>query len=113
MALKNLALTPAEAKDTYLGCGPCEPDADNAPKYPWGTELNLEDETLEKLGIDRLPEVGEEVQITAVAKVTRVSASESQGGARRSLYLQITDMAVGLPSQSAESKLYGAGNPLA
>lgn len=114
MALKSLALTPAEAKDTYLGCAPCDAGEDNGPKYPWGTELNLEDDSLKKLGIEKLPEVGEVVNIMAQAKVTRVSASESQSGARRSLALQITDMAVDNPSQSRESKLYGntTENPL-
>lgn len=116
MGLKNLALTKSEAKDTMMGCAPCEPDVDNAPKYPWGTALDLDDETLSKLDMDKLPDVGVEVTITAKAKITRKSENEDQGGVRRSLGVQITDMSIGDPSQSAESKLYkdttGSGNPL-
>ena len=111
MALKNIAMSAAEAKETMIGYNTA--DVSNAPKYPYGTSLDLNNDTLEKLGITKLPSVGEEVTITAKAKVTRISAYEEQGGAEQCLGLQITDMDVSIPSQSqsASDKLYG-GNPL-
>ena len=111
MARKNLALTPDEAKETMIGYNSV--DASEAPKYPYGTCLDLNDESLQKLGITKLPNVGEEVTIQAKAKVTRISAYVEQGGAEQCLGLQITDMDVSIPSQSqsASDKLYG-GNPL-
>lgn len=109
MALKDLALSAAEAKKDMIGYASVEGDVDNMPKYPWGTSLDLDDDTLGKLGLAKLPEVGEEVAITAVAKVTRISANEDQGGMRKCLGLQITSMEVNVPSQtaSAADKLYG------
>jgi len=104
--MKDIALTAAEAKETMLGCSEA-----HAPKYPWGTSLEFDDETLEKLGITQLPDIGEEVAITAVAKVTRISASEDQDGARRCLGLQITLLDVNIPSQvlTPANKLYKNG----
>jgi len=101
--MKDLALTSAEAKETMLCSNPGD-----APKYPYGTALDLNDDTLKKLGISKLPEIGEEVAITAVAKVTRLSAYEEQDGPEQCLGLQITMMEVNIPSQvmTASGKLY-------
>lgn len=101
----SLALTADEAKETIIGCASSDPK--DMPKYPYGTTLDLNDETLKKLGLDKLPEVGEEVAITCLAKITRISAYEEQEGVERSLGLQIVDMDLNVPSQSAASKLYG------
>lgn len=63
------------------------------PKYPYGLCLSLDNEMMTKLGITDLLPVGTVVTITAKAKVTRASASEElDGGARKSMELQITDM---------------------
>lgn len=108
MPLKDLAMSPEEAKETMMGY--CESDVKDAPKYPWGTELDLNDTTLKKLGLTSLPAVGSEVTITAVAKVTRISAREEQGGAEQCLGLQITQMDLNSQGgeQPAANKLYGA-----
>lgn len=108
MTMQDLSLSPEEAKETMIGYSTSNPE--DAPKYPWGTSLDLDNDTLAKLGITKLPEVGEEVAITAIAKVTRISANEDQGGTRQCLGLQITTMEVGIPSQvtSAASKLYNS-----
>lgn len=106
--MKSIAMTKAEAKDSEL-CYAGTPDSDEAPKYPYGTCLDLNDDTLKKLGITKMPAIGEEVAITAIAKVTRLSMEEEeQGGAEMYLSLQITQMEVNIPSQvlSAPDKLY-------
>lgn len=65
-----------------------------APDYPYGLCLHLEDEELKKLGIDKLPDVGAEMTMTATVRVTRVSESEDERvpstGKERCVNLQIT-----------------------
>lgn len=104
MAIVDMALTAAEAKETMYSSDPSE-----APKYPYGLNLDLNDDTLKKLGIGKLPQVGDEVAITAVAKVTRISAYDEQGGTEQCLSLQIVGMEANIPSQveTPAGKLYG------
>lgn len=105
MALVDMALTADEAKETSM----MSYDPKEAPKYPYGLNLDFNDETLKKLGISKLPQVGEELAITAVAKVTRISAYDEQGGTEQCLGLQIVGMEVNIPSQveTPAGKLYG------
>lgn len=62
--------------------------SDNADGYPWGTRINLEQDTLDKLGIKRLPNVGDELMIEAKVRVISVRESDNS----KSVELQITDM---------------------
>lgn len=76
---------------------PSEPDR---PMYPWGLNLNLDNETLGKLGLDRLPPVGRDMILVARVNVTQVSEQESRepGGkatTNRHVGLQITEMGLG------------------
>src|SRR5688572_2836684 len=66
--------------------------AADSPEYPWGLQLNLGDEELEKLGVEDLPGTDVAVKVYAVATVTRISVDESDGAKRRSMTLQITDL---------------------
>lgn len=107
MALKDMAMTADEAKETLLS--PEKTDVGEAPKYPYGLSLDLGGMTLEKLGVTNLPAVGSEVQITAVARVTRVSAYDEQDGIEQCVGLQITSMEMntnGAGTSSAAQKLY-------
>lgn len=88
--MTNMQMTAEEAKE-YT-----QPIAvGDAPKYPYGLCLCLNDESLKKLGIsDPLP-VGTEVVITARAKVTSAGAREEiDGGKYANMDLQITDMEI-------------------
>lgn len=80
--------------------------------YPWGLCINLDNETLKKLGATPQP-VGSEVMITARAIIKSTSSRESEDGARHDASLQITDMAISAASQqeqkSAAETLYGTG----
>ena len=67
--------------------------------YSYGTRIELDEETLKKLGIKDLPDAGETLMLSAEAKV--ISASEhtsSYSGEKkkthRSVSLQITKMCV-------------------
>ena len=87
------------------------------PDYPWGLQINLGKEELAKLGIDDLPEVGDEFHIYAVCKVTSVNQSVSEGGDdSKGVGLQITAMGAmheddaeeqGDAFSKAAKKLYG------
>jgi hypothetical protein len=70
-------------------------EKEDAPRYPYGLQIHLDKETLEKLGIKELPEIGKEVAIAAVAKVCSVSESEHMYGSDKCMGLQITAMSVG------------------
>jgi hypothetical protein len=92
MKLTNLKLSASEAKvDAGAPIGPKQ----NLPRYPYGMELRLDTEALDKLKIDLADyKVGETCMIEAKCLVTRMSESQSQGGKdRRDLKLQITDIA--------------------
>lgn len=77
-----------------------EPDQ---PRYPWGLEVSLNNESINKLGIDLENTQAEDtVYFVAQAKVTRVSSSENteyDGKVRknREIGLQIQKMAWGKP----------------
>ena len=75
--------------------------------YPYGLQIRLDNETIEKLGIP-LPEVGKEVNIVAKAKITSASERSVEGGeADRSVELQITEMAISKPEREVDTdKLY-------
>ena len=62
--------------------------------YPWGLVINLDESALKKLGISELPDAGDEVQIKAVGKASRVSSTTSEGKKLRSLEIQITKMGI-------------------
>jgi len=102
-SLINMQLSKEEAKQEV------SPSTEDAPKYPWGLEITLNDDSLTKLGVKSLPSVETEVTIIAKAVVSGVTERQSQGGENyRSLDLQITDMQLddNLLERATE-KLYG------
>lgn len=109
MDLKSMKLDKKEKDEYAKGSMACE-----RPDYPWGLSINLDDESLEKLGVDsvgKLPKVGDTMLCLCRVKVQSVSSSESasdENGARMNACLQITDFAWEPDSKdSAEEKLYG------
>lgn len=91
----DLKITAEEAKHEY---GPTKSEADDAPKYPYGTTLYLNEAVMEKMGMEKLPEVGSEMTLTAKVKVVGVSERECLGGEKcQNADLQITEMELGAP----------------
>lgn len=84
----SLKLSPKESKAESPEIAERE-----GPKYPYGTALYLNEDALAKLGIDGMPEVGDEFHIIATAKVTGTSEREYEGGSHKTLDLQLTEMA--------------------
>jgi len=79
--------------------------------FPFGLMLRFDDETLKKLGMTEMPEVGSKQVVYAVGEITEVSERETnrpnavkRGDAvNRNVELQITDLQV-MPKQQAENK---------
>lgn len=93
----NLKMSPeevGEVKDT------------DAPSYPWGTRIELEDEQLRALGVDLA--VGDSVTVNAIAEVVSHSEHESEDHQHKSISLQITDIEVHKANTiDAADALYG------
>lgn len=99
--LVDMAYTKAEikeeAKETKF---PGEPS-----KYPWGLQIRLEDEELKKLGVTDLPQVGGEMHLAVIAKVTGVSENTmADGDYDCCVTLQITMMQVVMQESAEEEK---------
>lgn len=80
------------------------------PAYPYGLSIDLDDGSMEKLGITALPKVGTEMMITAKVVVKSVSSNQYEGSdAESRMCLQITDMEIGGESkkQDKAQSLYG------
>lgn len=89
MNIVSMKQTPEEATE---GSVCAAPNPGEAPLYPWGTRLTLNDETLKKLGI-ALPAVGASFVMTARVEVISARADKVQSGeAEIGADLQITDM---------------------
>ena len=99
MKMRSMELSKKETKES--GAPTLVTDSDG-PRYPYGLESRLENETLKKLGMS-LPKVGAYVKVRAECCVTSVSENESKGGkAQRSVSLQIERLAVDDEPQTME-----------
>lgn len=88
--MKNSEVEPRPADAMY---GP-----DRGSDYPYGLRLSLNDDVLDKLGIEKLPELGSEIMLTAKVKVVSREERADQSdetGKYQCMDLQITDMALG------------------
>lgn len=104
MELKNMKMTSDERSEMKSSI-PVD-----APNYPYGLCLHLEDAAIEKLGLPALPAAEQTMMLHARVKVERVSSSETAEGKNRSLSLQITDMALVADEEKKDpaKTLYGA-----
>ena len=89
MTLINMKMKSKEAEEIM------ESKAMDGPKYPYGLSLHLDMDTLEKLGMVELPEVGKEMSLMAKVKVESTHQCQNMSGEEnKSMSLQITDMAL-------------------
>lgn len=81
------------------------------PEYPWGLTLTLDDDTLTKLGMSKLPDVDDRFEIRAIAKVQAVRQNKHTGDEKqhRSVELQICKMAVSKPEASSAQEAVDDG----
>lgn len=91
MALVSMKQTPEEAAE---GSVCAAPNPGEAPLYPYGTRITLNDDALKKLGI-ALPAVGASFNMMARVEVVSARADKVQDGeAEIGADLQITDMSL-------------------
>lgn len=104
MEMKSMKLSKKAATEMST------PEKMDAPQYPWGLNLSLNDESMKKLAMKTLPEVGKKMMLMAVVEVVRVSENSTQDGKRQEMSIQITDMALEsyAEKKDAASNLYGA-----
>jgi hypothetical protein len=104
-----MELSSEEAAE-YAGGALAQPG--DAPKYPWGLCLELNDEALAKLGIaaEQLPAVGTTMLLQAHVRVVSMSQNQQLDGDKEGrISLQIEEMGLGAPDTTPpEEKLYGA-----
>lgn len=102
MALVSMKQSAEEAKEQSACCEPGD-----APQFPYGLELSLDEEALAKLGITAPPAVGTTMMITAKVVVTRASSYQTQGNdPESSSAWQITDMECSSTGSTAAAALY-------
>lgn len=118
-SMVDLARTPEEVKEEISVGKPASLPKPTVPTYPWGMCLSLDDDTLEKLGLDGdLPDVGDVIHFTALASVTSASKNErtTDTGEKevcKRIELQITAMDVGGSEEEQDpaarrKRFYGA-----
>lgn len=78
-----------------------ETDGPDAMDYPYGARISLHGMTLDKIGMDKLPDVGSTVTVSGKCVVIAVR----QDGMDRCVELQFTDLGVDGAKSTAE-KLY-------
>lgn len=84
--------TPEDIADEKMeSCLPCAYPKD---LYPYGLCLSLCEEELEKLDLDDSADVGDNIYMSCIARVTSVNKRETDQGAKVRVELQITDIQV-------------------
>lgn len=87
-AMVDMRLTPEEQREDM-----CVPLGGNAPEYPYGLSICLDDACLEKLDVDvESLSIGETYHLFVMAKVTSISSNENLNGPKNRVELQITHM---------------------
>ena len=90
----NLVSMKRDPKEAAENSGMTTLAAGDAPLYPWGLKLSLDDDQLKAMKLG-LPEVGSKLMVTALAEVVTARAEKDQdGGTEISCELQITDMSL-------------------
>jgi hypothetical protein len=106
MNLVNMAMTVEEAAEYAGGAPVASGEAnDQGPKYPWGLCVDLNDDSMAKLGITELPAAGSQMMLAAAVIVNSTGAEERLGGEKEiRMTLQITDMALSAPVADIEER---------
>lgn len=90
MPLKDMKLK-VEKTD---GDGTIQSELDQ-PKFPHGLSLHLNEETIQNLELDKMPEIGKTMTIIANVNVEEIAEREtSDGKKQRNINLQITEMSL-------------------
>lgn len=108
--MKHMKLSESEK----TGNTPSAPSEDK-PEYPYGLQIHLTENELDKIGMKNLPEPGTKMTMAAKVHVIGAMMHDGPDGKHKSLHLQITHMSVGGEKEGHEKtdgetkgkKLYG------
>lgn len=96
MKIISMKRTKQEKKKAEGAEGPTIGSGGDIDPYPYGLSINLEKESMDKLGLDINDfQIGGKVEMTCVAEVTGMNQSVSKSNDRSSISLQITDIGMG------------------
>jgi hypothetical protein len=103
MALKSMK----RKKNNKEGITKSSVDVYEEPEYPWGLEVNLDDDSLGQLGLKAGDfKIGEGKTLEAKVRVDHISSDKNHKGKDRdSVRMQITDMDLG-GSKEAKKSLF-------
>lgn len=87
----SMERTEAEKKNDKSQ-GLAVPSPSDGPDYPYGLSVELRDESLKKLGIKELPEVGTKMVMECEVEVVRTSQRAGKDSADREVGFQIVKM---------------------
>lgn len=79
--------------DAFLDCPMPASVTGPRERYPYGLRIHLDEKDLEKLKIDTLPNVGDVIDVRALARVTCVECRENDDGGSKRIELQIEQIA--------------------
>ena len=100
MALTNMARSKKDRKSNEAICSPDD------SKFPYGLSIDLNEESLEKLDLDDMPDIGTKLIVAAVGEVTSVNQHKSKSDTTQNLTIQLQRLEVGplnKKEKSAES----------
>lgn len=91
-----------DEKESTIACSNYE-----EPDYPYGLNISLQKEQLEKLDIKELPKVGSKMMMTIAVEVSSISSRQHKDEDHKCMDLQITDIEIGKEKESKAKILYG------
>lgn len=106
--MKNMAKTPMEMEEGMV------PKPSDQSVYPYSLSITLEDDELEKLGLDCEDEecqVGNYLHLHALAEVTGINKRDTGDGQKTCLNIQITHLQIedeGSENDEADEEMNGA-----
>lgn len=100
MPLTNLRLP--KSKPSQSEQPVAAPEFDR-PKYPYGTTISLDEETLDKFNDLMNSKAGDAVLIVAVGKIKEVRSVDTESGVDARVEIQLTEMDIKQPSQDKDT----------
>lgn len=67
----------------------CGLSDEKGPRYPYGLSINLDSDSMKKLGFSELPEVGTKMIVVGLGRITSASEHSSQSGTHRDMSIQL------------------------
>lgn len=88
-------------------------DVSEGPKYPYGLQISLDSEAIEKLELAEMPQAGAKMKMMAMVEVVGVRQYDRKDGdSEKGVDLQITDLSLenATEERRMEEALYGDAN---